>query len=157
MSVEVELVEAGLRMDSFRVLFREYSDMPHNVGRSIDPDGEFARLPEPYVAPGGAILMATLDREPVGCVVLAALEPPEICEMKRLYVRDGARGHGIGRLLVQRLMQRARELGYQMLRFDTAPELDAAIALYASMGFKRIPMYHERYADAICFEGTLVP
>lgn len=142
-------------MEPFRTLFREYSDLPHNVGRTADPEGEFARLPEPYVPPKGTMLMATLDGEPVGCVVLAALEPPRICEMKRLYVRDEARGHGIGRLLVEAVMERGRELGYDTMRFDTAPELDAAIALYHSMGFERIPMYHERYPDAVCFEGRL--
>lgn len=153
--VEIEVVEEGPRMPAFRTLFREYSDMPHNVGRSRDPEGEFARLPVPYVPPRGAMLMATLDGKPVGCVVLAALAPPDVCEMKRLYVRDAARGHGVGRQLVEAVMEQGRSQGYRTMRFDTAPELDAAIALYDSMGFHRIPAYHERYADAICFEGSV--
>ena len=58
--------------------------------------------------------------------------------------------------LVEAVLHRAVELGYRRMRLDTAPELDAAQALYDSMGFRRIEPYHDRYADPICFEYDLI-
>jgi putative acetyltransferase len=153
----IKPVVAGPAFDQFRVLFAEYAAMPHNLGRAKDPDGEFTRLPEPYVAPEGLMLLATLADAPVGCVVLVGLEPPHICEMKRLYVRDAGRGQGVGKALVEEVMRGAVDLGYLTMRLDTAPELNVARTMYASMGFREIASYHDRYDDAICFEIALNP
>jgi carbonic anhydrase len=72
-----------------------------------------------------------------------------ICEMKRLYVRDAAKGQGLGRALVQRLMQDARAFGYRTMFLDTAPTLETAIGLYERLGFARIPAYPEVEVPAI--------
>jgi GNAT superfamily N-acetyltransferase len=151
----IERVGRGPKLEHLRILFAEYTAMPHNVGRSGDTDTEFTGLPAPYEEPAGTILMAELGNEPVGCVVLAALDPPDVCEMKRLYVRAEARGHGVGRALVDEVMAVARSLGYGVMRLDTAPELAVARSMYAAMGFREIPPYHDRYADPICFEKDL--
>lgn len=152
----IEVAYPGPGYEDFVTLFTEYTYLPHNEGRTKDPEGELASLPGPYGPPHGASLVARLGSEPVGCVVLAPLELPDICEMKRLYVRESARGHGAGRALVRAVMDEARSLGYSLMRLDTAPELAAARALYAALGFREIPAYHDRYSDAICFEIELV-
>jgi len=135
-----------------KALFREYQ-------RAIAVDlcfqsfeQELETLAEMYGPPKGALFLATrsTDGEPVGCVGLRQLEPG-ICEMKRLYVRADVRGHHLGRKLVDVLLTEARRLGYTRMRLDTLAWMMAARALYASLGFVRIPPYNEHPVEGTEF------
>lgn len=62
-------------------------------------------------------------------------------ELKRIFVRPGFRGQGLGMLLLQRLQDDARAFGYQHLCLDSAPFMPQAQALYARLGFQDCPPY----------------
>jgi ribosomal protein S18 acetylase RimI-like enzyme len=101
---------------------------------------ELAGLPGDYAPPKGEMIFA---REPageglVGCVAVRAVHgSPELCEMKRLYVRAAARGSGLGRRLALAAMAEARRMGYTRMCLDTLPSMTAAQALYDALGFRR--------------------
>lgn len=61
--------------------------------------------------------------------------------MKRLYVRPGRQGLGLGRRLAERVIAEARAIGYATLLLDTLPNLRPALRLYESLGFVRRPPY----------------
>ena len=116
-------------------LFREYAA---SLGVDLSFQGfeqELASLPGDYAPPRGRLLLAD-----GGCVALRPLGG-DICEMKRLYVRPSARGTGLGRALVQRVIDEARALGYRAMRLDTLPSMTAAAAMYRAFGFREIEPY----------------
>lgn len=101
---------------------------------------ELADLHRAYGPPRGRILVAVRDGVVTGCVALRPLEG-DACEMKRLYVRPGLRGGGVGRRLALAVIEVAGDLGYARMRIDTLPRMDAARRLYASLGFREIEPY----------------
>lgn len=104
-------------------------------------DRELAALPGEYAAPEGRLLLANCENQPVGCVALHGLGP-QLCEMKRLYLRPEFRGKGIGRSLCERTFSEARAIGYRHLRLDTVePSMKDAVALYRRLGFREIAPY----------------
>jgi putative acetyltransferase len=62
--------------------------------------------------------------------------------MKRLYLRAGFRGKGLGRALAETIIAEARGIGYRRMRLDTVePVMKDAVAMYRQLGFKEIPPY----------------
>lgn len=103
---------------------------------------ELTGLPGLYAPPQGRLLLARQQGQAAGCVALRPLEPG-VCEMKRLFVRPAFRRQKVGRLLAERVIGEAGEIGYARMRLDTLPSMAAAIALYESLGFSRCPRYYE--------------
>lgn len=85
------------------------------------------------------IVLFDEDGQLLGGVGLAEFENIENCaEMQKLYLRDEAKGKGLGKLLVTLIEAAARELGYKKLYLETHTNLDIAIKLYERMGFTLI-------------------
>jgi len=91
-----------------------------------------------YIAPGGAILIAELDREVVGCVALAP-DGSGAYELSKMAVSPGLRGHGTGRRLLAAAIEHARTLGAHSLFLGSSTKLPAAVHLYEAAGFRHVP------------------
>ena len=122
-------------------LLREYWASLGVAGEFQNFDTEVADLPGAYVPPEGQMLFLrdTSDNALVGSVALRPVAGvPDMCEMKRLYLRPAARGRGLGRHLAVAAMDEARHLGYRRMFLDTLPTLVEAQALYLSLGFRQV-------------------
>ena len=104
-------------------------------------DKELATLPRKYARPKGRLLLALSDGAPAGCVALHDLGDG-ICEMKRMFVYPELHGRGVGRALAARIVQEAKAAGYDRMRLDTSIRQGEAMALYESVGFRRIAPYY---------------
>jgi ribosomal protein S18 acetylase RimI-like enzyme len=118
-------------------------------------DAELDGLPGEYTPPRGALLVAADGDRRVGMIGLRPLEAG-ICEMKRLYVRPEARGRGLARRLITRLLDEARRLNYVEIRLDTLPMMSEAQALYQALGFVDIPPYYETPITGTRFMGRVI-
>lgn len=95
---------------------------------------EFSSLPGKYAPPEGQLLLAWQEARVVGCAALRKVDA-HTCELKRVYVRPEGRGDGLGRQLVVRMLDEARNAGYTRMCLDVLPEFKVATHLYESIGF----------------------
>lgn len=138
-----------------RRLIEEYA-------RSLNVDLEFqgfskelATLAEKYGPPRGAMILVRNDDVFVGCVGLKAL-PEGRAEVKRMFVQPEFRGRGLGRLLLEAFISKARDLGYRAIRLDTVPAAERSLILYRKYGFEEIEPYcYNPAPDAIFMELEL--
>jgi phosphinothricin acetyltransferase len=78
-----------------------------------------------------------------------------------IYVERGQRGRGVGRLVLARLIELARELGYHKMVLSAFPFNPAGMALYEKLGFRTVGLYKEqgmldgRWVDTIVMEKLL--
>ena len=134
-----------------RELFLEYANSLSFSLCFQSFDQELASLPGDYAPPGGGLILATSNGHPAGCVALHKLDP-DICEMKRLYVRQQFRGRGLGRDLTEKVIAEARQMGYKKLRLDTVePMMQTAVAMYRQLGFREIPPYRPNPIDGALY------
>lgn len=110
---------------------------------------ELADIEAQYGAPAGCLLLVQNGDTAIGCAGVRRWQEG-IAELKRMYLRPAARGSGMGKHLLDHAIEQARRLGYQSIRLDTLPTMEAAIALYRNAGFEEIPAYRENP-----FEATL--
>lgn len=147
------------QLEQVRTLFREYATA---LGVDLcfqNFDAELANLPSEYAPPRGALLLAWVAGEPAGCCALRPLDSVDYanaCEMKRLYVRPQFRGMGLGRRLVETVLDQARAAGFACVLLDTLDDMEAARALYDELGFEDIaPYYYNPIAGAHYLKATL--
>ena len=117
-----------------------------------------AALPVVHARPKGAVLLADLGGSAVGCVMYLELEPG-IAEIKRLFVDEAGRGHGLGRKLLEAMFDQMRGDGYQKVRFMSSYFLTHARKLYETVGFEDMPLpgdYPDEYRDLDYFMERLL-
>jgi GNAT superfamily N-acetyltransferase len=133
--------ESAAQVAQARELFLEYA---HSLGVNLcfqNFEEELAGLPGHYAPPDGRLLLAEYEGQLAGCVALHEWEPG-ICEMKRLYLRPSFRGKGLGRVIAEKIIVEARNIGYRQMRLDTiAPIMKDAVEMYRKLGFKEIEPY----------------
>jgi ribosomal protein S18 acetylase RimI-like enzyme len=118
-----------------------------------DDEGTFRT----YLGGPGALWLAEVEGEVVGCVVLRPLPEvaPDACEVKRLYVHPTHRRAGIADALMEALESFAREAGYAAVYLDTKDDLATAIRFYERRGYERIARYNDNPQATIFMRRVL--
>lgn len=105
-----------------------------------EPTGNMMATPEQFVPPLGRGYVAEADGALMGMIFLKPLRD-DVYEIKRLYLRNEARGQGVGKRLVRHVVDVASDLGASDLYLDSIPSLSAAISLYEAEGFAHTTPY----------------
>ncbi|MET0541422.1 MAG: GNAT family N-acetyltransferase [Variovorax sp.] len=153
-------------VEAARAIFRDYANSLTVDLCFQNFEDELAALPGDYAEPRGVLMLALVDAADVGAkaaeapsllrengrrayvAACGALRPldaadyPNAAEMKRLYVRPGFRGMGLGRQMAEALLDAARGAGYSCVLLDTLDDMESARALYVDLGFEEVPPYY---------------
>ena len=130
-------------LEAARALLHEYLVLPDAWERFGGVPEQLPRVlarevsgfPGPAVPPTGDVILAITDNDLIaGGHVIPATD--DACELKRVYVRPAHRRRHVATRLAEAAMDRARTLGYGRIVLDVAPERQAAIQLWTSLGFR---------------------
>ena len=148
--MEIDIKAAYNDLENIKLLFNEYTTM---LGVNLTFQGydeEIKNLPGKYALPYGRLYIAYCNNKAAGCIALRKFEN-DGCEMKRLFVRPEYRHLKIGKKLVDKIIEDARELKYKYMVLDTLSNLHEAVSLYRKFGFQEVEAYYENPLDNVLY------
>jgi putative acetyltransferase len=114
-------------------------------GLTPDPaqtDADLTDLKASYLSRGGRFdLLIGPDGKLLGTVGLYPVDR-ETVELRKMYLRPEARGHGYGRRLLDHALAEGRKMGFRRMTLETASVLRDAIAMYTRYGFRPFVAEH---------------
>jgi GNAT superfamily N-acetyltransferase len=148
MIVKVITADKDLHAGQIRELFWEYLQWANGkVNEEFGVNFEIEALLEEdmlhldkFMPPAGRLLLGYAEERLAGIACLKYLSPG-IGEIKRMYVRPEYRKMGLGRALIDRLLEEATQIGYEIVRLDSARFMGDAHRLYRRVGFSEIEAY----------------
>jgi len=140
-------VERPTSRDARWCLAQYYEELNERFDSGFDLDAALPVEQHELSPPGGALILARLHGQPVGCgIVKTPRRRPAY--IKRMWVAPNARGLGIGRRLLAELEDHAWRTGAACVQLETNRALEEAIALYRQSGYAEVAAFNdEPYAD----------
>jgi GNAT superfamily N-acetyltransferase len=148
MTVKITTANKDLHATQIRELFWEYLQWANaRVNEEFGVNFEIETILETdmqqldkYMPLKGRLLLCYAEEHIAGIACLKYLAPG-IGEIKRMYVRPGNRKRGLGRTLINQLVAEAAQIGYELVRLDSARFMKEAHHLNQMMGFVEIDAY----------------
>jgi DNA-binding MarR family transcriptional regulator/GNAT superfamily N-acetyltransferase len=123
-----------------------YAELKFRFEGGFDPARSISAEAQELVPPRGALVIARLRGQPVGCGAVK-LGKKRVAELKRMWVCPTLRGLGIGRRIMNELERLASEANVHRIRLETNRTLKEAIGLYRSAGYVEVEAFNaEPYA-----------
>lgn len=114
--------------------------------------------PAQFAPPHGYFVIGYLDGVPVACGGWRVNDEVDgAAEIKRMYVVESARGHGLSRRVLAHLEETARAAGLARIVLETGTRQPEAISLYTTSGYERIANFgvYRDHPDSRCFGKSL--
>ena len=151
----MEIRDGRAWMSEVRALIGEYT---RALGRDLtfqNLEEELQHPEEKYAPPHGELLVAVHEDMVVGMVAYHRHSAVR-CEMKRLYIMPSMRGQHVGEALVETIIRRATQAGYEEMVLDTLEGMNAARHLYDKFGFELCEAYyHNPMPDVLYMRKSL--
>ena len=121
------------------------------------PDIQQNFAPFNFVDETFRVILVQKDEVPIGCGCFRPMNEKNLIEIKRMYVDPSFRSKGIGKMILQKLEEWAKEEKFMEAKLETGINQPEAIAAYEKSGYVRIPNF-EPYVDikeSICMMKLL--
>ena len=129
-------VKECLKPEIIKELFIEYSHIEGAESCFVSFDKELNDLTGFYK--GGFLLAGYEDGIPISCLAVKKIDN-DICEAKRLFIKPESRGKGYARIMLNMMLDKAKDLGFKKVTFTTKPSvMQIGYGLYKRMGFEEV-------------------
>jgi GNAT superfamily N-acetyltransferase len=143
-----DLSDAALLAAEYAAWARERANVDYGIDLESESEGQLLIDLDAMRLPRARLYVAEINGKPVGIGGLRPLDDDE-AEIKRMYVRASFRGLGAGGMILRRLVDDARKLGYRTIRLESAAFMHEAHALYRRFGFVPTRSYAGREFEQI--------
>lgn len=121
-----------------RQVFREHEAPQHGTVYSDPTTDDLYAL---FRKNRSVLWVAELNGVPEGCCGVYPTDGLEAdcAELVKYYLARTGRGKGIGRQLMERCIDSARDMGYEKLYLESMPHFSKAVRIYEKLGFRHLP------------------
>lgn len=136
-SILVRIIEQKDNADLAKIIRDALEEFGANLPGTVYFDSATDHLFELFQNPLSFYFVAEMDGELVGGGGIYPTEglPDKTAELVKMYLRPSARGKGIGKIIIDNCLEKARELGFENIYLETMPELQPALKAYEKVGF----------------------
>jgi len=136
-AITIRSIQPADNVDLAVVVRNSLAEFGANKTGTVYFDPTTDALFELFQTPGSLYLVAEEKGQLLGGAGIfpSAGLPEGVCELVKMYLHKAARGKGLGRLLINQCLEKAKELGYKKVYLETMPELGKAVSVYEKFGF----------------------
>lgn len=144
LAAEVRIEVTDPRSPDARYCVRSYfEDLAQRFEGGFDPAKSISASDEDMTPPNGLLLVATRRGTAIGCGALKLHPETAIAELKRMWTSPAVRGLGLGRRILDRLVEEAAAHGMRTVRLETNGSLTEARHLYETAGFVEVEAFND--------------
>jgi putative acetyltransferase len=150
--INLDLIRTNSDNPDFRTLIQELdANLRERNGDLMDIYDQHNIIEQ-----NGTVVIAYLNNEPAGCGCFKTYDK-QTAEIKRMFVRQQARGKGVSKLILAELENWARSLHFSHTVLETGAKQSEALSLYPAMGYLSVPAYgpYVKLPDSYCFKKAL--
>ncbi|MCE5347770.1 MAG: GNAT family N-acetyltransferase [Bacteroidales bacterium] len=106
-----------------------------------ETDRDICDLENYYFNRNGWFAVIENDREIIGSYGIFMIDKKS-CELRKMYLLKDYQGQGLGKILMDNAINKAKELGYSIMVLETNKLLGKAISMYEKYGFVQYSPSH---------------
>ena len=137
-NITIRKIEFNDNKELASIVRTSLAEFGANKPGTVYYDDTTDHLYELFQQPGSIYYIAEQDGKLLGGAGIYPTEdlPEQTCELVKMYLRAGARGRGLGKLLIEKCLEFAKGIGYLQVYIETMPELRKAMTIYEKFGFE---------------------
>ena len=138
MNISIRTIQPADNPSLSRIVKDTLAEFGANKPGTVYYDPTTDSLFELFQTKGAAYFVAEVDEKIVGGGGIYPTDglPANTCELVKMYLLPQARGTGLGRTLIEKCLNFAKDAGYKQVYLETMPELKQALIMYAKCGFE---------------------
>ena len=136
-NIQIRNIQPGDNAELAVIVKNTLAEFGANKPGTVFYDPTTDRLFELFQRNGAHYFVAIVDNEIVGGAGIFPSDglPTDTCELVKMYLLPNARGLGLGKVLIEKCLALASEMGYKNIYLETMPELKKALKVYEKFGF----------------------